>query len=47
MFGDIGNDVLVGGPGADYFSCGDGMDVVLDFNLNEGDVHSGDCELFA
>jgi len=46
MFGDIGNDVLVGGPGADYFSCGDGMDIVFNFNPSEGDVHSGDCELF-
>ncbi len=39
-----GNDILKGGPGADEFVCGGGVDTVLDYNPNEGDTISSDCE---
>ena len=26
------DDVLIGGPGVDYFDCGDWYDIVIDFN---------------
>ncbi len=44
MYGDIGDDILVGGAGADYFDCGEGVDVVADFNLQEADDRAGNCE---
>jgi Ca2+-binding RTX toxin-like protein len=44
MYGDLGDDILVGGAGADYFDCGEGVDVVADFNLQEGDDRAGNCE---
>jgi Ca2+-binding RTX toxin-like protein len=48
MFGEIGNDVLKGGEhsGANYFDCGDGFDVIIDFNPAKGDVTAGNCEIF-
>ncbi len=48
MFGDIGNDVLKGGDnsGANYFDCGEGLDVIIDFNPAKGDVTAGNCEIF-
>ena len=44
MYGDVGDDVLIGGSGADFFNCGDGIDVIIDFNLEEGDDRAGNCE---
>ena len=44
MYGDVGDDILVGGAGADYFDCGEGVDVVADFNLQEADDRAGNCE---
>jgi Ca2+-binding RTX toxin-like protein len=44
MYGDVGDDVLTGGIGADYFDCGDGIDVIIDFNIEEGDDRAGNCE---
>lgn len=32
------NDQLSGGKGADTFICGEGTDVIRDYNSNEGDV---------
>ena len=48
LFGDIGNDVLKGGEntGANYFDCGDGIDIIIDFNPARGDVTAGNCEIF-
>ena len=49
LFGDIGNDVLKAGEnsGANYFDCGDGLDVIIDFNPARGDVTAaGNCEIF-
>ena len=44
LFGAEGNDVLEGDKGGDYFNCGDGIDIVLDFNPAEGDIITIDCE---
>jgi Ca2+-binding RTX toxin-like protein len=44
LYGDVGDDILVGELGSDYFDCGDGVDVVIDFNLTEGDDSAGNCE---
>jgi Ca2+-binding RTX toxin-like protein len=48
LFGDSGNDVLEGGKnsGANYFDCGDGYDVIIDFNPAKGDITAGNCEIF-
>jgi Ca2+-binding RTX toxin-like protein len=48
LFGDIGNDVLKGGKdsGANYFDCGEGIDIIIDFNPAKGDVTAGNCEIF-
>jgi Ca2+-binding RTX toxin-like protein len=48
LFGDIGNDVLKGGKdsGANYFDCGEGIDIIIDFNPARGDVTAGNCEIF-
>ena len=45
MLGDFGNDVLKGGSGADYFGCGEGLDIIMDFDQAKGDVRAVDCEL--
>src|SRR5215212_2158202 len=42
MLGDFGNDILRGGSGADYFGCGEGLDIILDFDQAEGDVRAVD-----
>ncbi|MCC2648709.1 MAG: hypothetical protein K0R16_1512 [Nitrososphaeraceae archaeon] len=34
----------MGGDGADYFDCGDGLDVIVDFNPAQGDTHTNNCE---
>ena len=39
-----GDDVLEGGPGADFFDCGIGFDTVVDFNPNQGDITNNNCE---
>ena len=44
VFGNAGDDVLQGGPGADYFDCGDGVDTVVDYSPTQGDVISVNCE---
>jgi Ca2+-binding RTX toxin-like protein len=44
LFGAEGNDVLEGDKGGDFFNCGDGIDIVLDFNPAEGDIITIDCE---
>ena len=44
LYGGFGSDVLEGNSGADYFDCGDGIDVVIDFDPSEGDTHANNCE---
>ena len=39
-----GDDILIAGSGTGYFDCGEGPDVVIDFNISENDDNTGDCE---
>jgi Ca2+-binding RTX toxin-like protein len=39
-----GDDILTGGGGADKFKCGKGSDTITDFNADEGDKKTGNCE---
>ena len=45
MYGADNHDVLIGGPGADYFDCGNGADAVLCFNPRQVDTHADNCEV--
>jgi hypothetical protein len=38
-------DILVGSNGADYFDCGEGTDVVIDFNIIVNDENADNCEV--
>ena len=41
-----GQNTYIGGPGADTFKCSpDTGDEVLDYNPEEGDTVSDDCEI--
>jgi Ca2+-binding RTX toxin-like protein len=44
LYGEAGNDILEGGRGADYFDCGDGLDVIVDYDPSKGDTHTNNCE---
>ncbi|MGI8833671.1 MAG: calcium-binding protein [Nitrososphaeraceae archaeon] len=44
LYGGADDDILQGAEGADYFDCGDGVDIVIDFNIGEGDDNAGNCE---
>lgn len=44
LYGDYGSDILKGGKGADFFSCGEDFDMVIDFDSKQGDSHTDDCE---
>ena len=44
LYGGQGNDVLKGGAGPDFFDCGDDVDIVLDYQVSEGDTVSENCE---
>jgi Ca2+-binding RTX toxin-like protein len=57
LFGESGDDILVaddwegvmtemtGGDGADQFRCGSGYETIHDYNPDEGDTLSGDCDV--
>ena len=46
FFGEEGNDLLVGSRSTDIFNCGEGIDVVLKFNLTQGDsADKSNCEM--
>src|SRR5215203_1923121 len=45
LYGGAGDDVSIGGKGANYFDCGDGNDVIIDFDPDKGDAQSGNCEV--
>ena len=45
LYGGPGEDVLIGGKGANYFDCGDGNDIIVDFDPGKGDAQSGNCEV--
>lgn len=44
FFGEEGNDLLVGSSSVDIFDCGDGIDLVLNLNLSQGDKKESNCE---
>jgi Ca2+-binding RTX toxin-like protein len=44
LYGGSEDDILHGGQGADYFDCGEGIDIIIDFNIEEGDDNAGNCE---
>ena len=39
-----GDDILDGGGGADNFQCGSGNDSINDFDMDDGDKATGNCE---
>jgi Ca2+-binding RTX toxin-like protein len=45
FFGEEGNDLLVGSSSRDIFNCGEGIDVVLNFNSTQGDKSEPNCEM--
>jgi hypothetical protein len=45
FYGEKGNDLLVGRRSADNFNCGEGIDVVLNFNSTQGDKSQSTCEI--
>ena len=45
LYGGPGEDVSIGGKGANYFDCGDGNEVIVDFDPDKGDAQSGNCEV--
>jgi Ca2+-binding RTX toxin-like protein len=45
FFGEDGNDLLVGSRTTDIFNCGEGIDVVLKFNLTQNDKAESNCEM--
>lgn len=36
---------LTGGPNADNFLCGEGIDTVVDYIAKDGDIVANDCEI--
>jgi Ca2+-binding RTX toxin-like protein len=44
LYGGTQDDILHGGQGADYFDCGEGIDIIIDFNIEESDDNAGNCE---
>ena len=44
MYGGDGDDVLQGGPGANYFDCGSGFDIIVGFDPAKGDTNANNCE---
>jgi Ca2+-binding RTX toxin-like protein len=45
LSGGDGDDQLTGGLDSDTFACGEGRDIVLDFNLTQIDSKQADCEV--
>src|SRR5215207_4284559 len=45
LYGGAGNDVIIGGKGVNFFDCGDGNDIIIDFDPDKGDTQSGNCEV--
>ena len=44
LYGGNDDDILQGGQGADYFDCGEGIDVIIGSNSEEVDYSGGNCE---
>ena len=45
LYGGLGSDVLIGRKGADTFDCGENFDIVIDFDLDDGDIQNNNCEV--
>ena len=45
LYGGLGNDLMAGGKGADSFDCGENFDIIIDFNIKDGDVQNNNCEV--
>lgn len=45
LYGAAGDDVSIGGKGVNFFDCGDGNDIIIDFDPSKGDTQSGNCEV--
>lgn len=45
LYGGEGDDVLIGGKGINFFDCGDGNDIIVDFDPDKGDTQIGNCEV--
>lgn len=45
LYGGDHDDTLRGGKGANFFNCGNGFDVVVDFDAQNGDTRTNDCEV--
>jgi Ca2+-binding RTX toxin-like protein len=45
LYGGAGDDVSIGGKGVNFFDCGDGNDIIIDFDPSKGDTQSGNCEV--
>jgi Ca2+-binding RTX toxin-like protein len=46
FFGEEGNDLLVASRSTDIFNCGEGIDVVVKFNITQGDkADESNCEM--
>ena len=45
LYGGVGDDVSIGGKGVNFFDCGDGNDILVDFDPDKGDTQSGNCEV--
>jgi hypothetical protein len=46
VIGREGDDILIGGGGANRFICGGGEDTIIGYNETEGDTKTADCENF-
>lgn len=45
LYGGLGNDLMAGGKGTDTFDCGENFDIIIDFNIKDGDVQNNNCEV--
>lgn len=45
LWGGFGDDALRGGKGADFFDCGDNVDEIKDFSIEQGDIRLANCEI--
>ena len=44
LYGDNGDDILKGGPDKDFFNCGEGVDIVQDFQRGIDEQPDDQCE---
>jgi hypothetical protein len=44
LYGGTDDDILERGHGSDYIDRGQGIDIIMDFNWEQGDNSVGNCE---